>query len=231
MVTIDQNVTLAAAGDMTAFEELYRQYHRFVYALCLRMTRNVARAEDLTQDVFVQLFRKLKTFRGDASFTTWLHRLTVNEVLMHFRKQSVKAERPTEESTTPIRAVAGTENPARLSVIDCISLDEAIKQLPPDYRTVFIMHDVEGYEHQQIGRIRGCTASTSKSQLHKARMRLRCLLKKQTAPHTPELPLTPWLSVFNSGWPAELNEVAGIAPCGLNRRSPRKAHLSNIVGA
>ena len=155
MAAIDQNVRLAAAGDMTAFEELYRQYYRRVYSLCLRMTRNVARAEDLTQDVFIQLLRKLKTFRGEASFTTWLHRLTVNEVLMHFRKSAVRAEQATEDGTAPVRVVAGTENPARMSVIDRISLDEAIKQLPPGYRTVFIMHDVEGYEHQQIGRILG----------------------------------------------------------------------------
>lgn len=181
MVTIDQNVQLAAAGDMTAFEELYRQYNGRVYALCLRMTRNVARAEDLTQDVFVQLFRKLKTFRGEASFSTWLHRLTVNEVLMHFRKSAVRAERGTEDGTAPIRVVPGTENPARMSVIDRMSLDEAIKQLPAGYRAVFIMHDVEGYEHKQIGKILGCAVGTSKSQLHKARMRLRSLLTKRTS--------------------------------------------------
>lgn len=181
MVMIDKNVRLAAAGDMAAFEQLYRQYYRRVYSLCLSMTRNVSRAEDLTQDVFVRLFRKLKTFRGESSFATWLHRLTVNEVLMHFRKSAVRAERTTEDGAAPIRVVAGTENPARMSVIDRLSLNEAIKQLPPGYRTVFIMHDVEGYEHEQIGEILGCAVGTSKSQLHKARMRLRSLLRKRTS--------------------------------------------------
>ncbi len=182
MVTADQNVLLAAAGDMAAFEELYRRYHRRVYSLCLRMTRNVSESEDLTQSVFVQLFRKLKTFRGESSFATWLHRLTVNEVLMHFRKPAVRAERTTEDGTIPTRVVVGTENPDQMSLVDRISLDEAIRQLSPGYRAVFILHDVEGYEHQQIGRILGCAVGTSKSQLHKARMKLRRLLKKRAAP-------------------------------------------------
>ncbi|MGH9961599.1 MAG: RNA polymerase sigma factor, partial [Pyrinomonadaceae bacterium] len=91
MVTVDRNVELAAAGNMAAFEELYRRHNRRVYSLCLRMTRSVSEAEDLTQDVFVQLFRKLNTFRGESSFATWLHRLAVNEVLMHFRKPAVRA--------------------------------------------------------------------------------------------------------------------------------------------
>jgi RNA polymerase sigma-70 factor (ECF subfamily) len=181
MLTIDQNVRLAADGDLTAFEELYRQHYRRVFSLCLRMTRNGARAEDLTQDVFVQVFRKLKTFRGEASFTTWLHRLTVNEVLMHFRKSAVRVEQTTEYGTAPAEIVLGTENPAQMSVIDRISLDEAIKQLPPGYRTVFILHDLVGYEHEEIRKILGCAVGTSKSQLHKARMRLRRLLRKRTS--------------------------------------------------
>jgi RNA polymerase sigma-70 factor (ECF subfamily) len=179
MVTIDQNVQLAAAGDMAAFEELYRRYHRRVYGLCLRMTQRVSDAEDLTQNVFIQLFRKLRTFRGESSFTTWLHRLTVNEVLMHFRKNAVKKERTTEDGTTPIQIVRGTQNPARMSVVDRIALDEAVGRLAPGYRAVFILHDVEGYEHEQIGKILGCAVGTSKSQLHKARLKLRRLLREQ----------------------------------------------------
>jgi len=180
MFTVDPNVQLAANGDVTAFEELYRSYNRRVYRLCLRMTRNVSEADDLTQDVFVQLFRKLKTFRGEASFSTWLHRLTVNEVLMHFRKAAVRAERTVEDP--PTQVVVGTENWARMSLLDRISLDEAITQLAPGYRAVFVLHDVEGYEHEQIGKMLGCAVGTSKSQLHKARMRLRRLLKKKTPP-------------------------------------------------
>lgn len=180
MFTVDPNVKLAADGDVTAFEELFKTYHRRVYSLCLRMTRNVSEADDLTQDVFVQLFRKLKTFRGEASFSTWLHRLTVNEVLMHFRKAATRPRRSMEDPPTQI--VGGTENWARMSLLDRLSLDEALTQLPPGYRAVFVLHDVEGYEHNQIGKMLGCAVGTSKSQLHKARLKLRRLLKKQAPP-------------------------------------------------
>jgi RNA polymerase sigma-70 factor (ECF subfamily) len=181
MFTVDPNVELAAAGDMTAFEELYKSHYRRVYSLCARMTRSVSQAEDLTQEVFIQVFRKLKTFRGESSFATWLHRLTVNEVLMHFRKPVVKMERATEDvaNLIEIERVFGT--PARISLLDHLSLKEAIQELAPGYRTVFILHDVAGYEHEQIGQILGCAAGTSKSQLHKARLKLRQLLTKQTS--------------------------------------------------
>src|ERR1044071_538711 len=101
MARLDRTVQLAADGDMDAFEELYKDHHRRVYSLCLRMTRNASDAEDLTQHVFVQLFRKLKTFRGESSFTTWLHRLTVNEVLMYFRKRAARPQETTEDGALP----------------------------------------------------------------------------------------------------------------------------------
>ena len=185
----DPDVQLAADGNIEAFEQVYRRYHRRVFQLCLHMTRNVTESEDLTQDVFVQLFRKICTFRGEASFTTWLHRLTVNVVLMHFRKPIVRKEETTEDGTVPVRVVIGTENPARMSLTDRLSLDEAVKQLAPGYRAVLILHDVEGYEHQQIAEILGCSTGTSKSQLHKARLKLRLLLRKQTTPGLCPQPL------------------------------------------
>jgi RNA polymerase sigma-70 factor (ECF subfamily) len=171
----------AGQGDMSAFEELYRRHYRRVYSLCLRMTQNVSEAEDLAQEAFVQLFRKIGSFRGESAFTTWLHRLTVNQVLMHFRKRSVRDEKTTEEGETPDQTVMGTENPNRMPVVDRIALDNAIAQLPRGYRTVFVLHDVEGYEHEEIGRMLGCAVGTSKSQLHKARMKLRNLLKRQSS--------------------------------------------------
>ena len=179
-MTVDRDAQRAAVGDMDAFEKIYRRYHQRVYSHCLRMVRNSGEAEDLTQEVFVQLFRKIHTFRGDSSFTTWLHRLTVNQVLMYFRKPVVKSEKTTEDGTTPIRIVRGTENPSRMVLIDRIALDQAIAQLPPGYRVVFILHDIEGYEHEQIGKILGCAVGTSKSQLHKARLRLRQFLTRRT---------------------------------------------------
>ena len=169
----------AASGDLAAFEELYDRHNRRVYSLCLRMTQNVAEAEDLAQEAFIQLFRKIGSFRGESAFTTWLHRLTVNQVLMHFRKRGVRLEQTTDDGETPVQVVAGTENPNSMPVVDRIALDRAIGQLPPGYRTVFILHDVEGHEHEEIARMLGCSVGTSKSQLHKARMKLRMLLRQQ----------------------------------------------------
>jgi RNA polymerase sigma-70 factor (ECF subfamily) len=169
----------ASGGDMAAFEELYQRHNRRVYSLCLRMTQNVSEAEDLAQEVFIQLFRKIGSFRGESAFTTWLHRLTVNQVLMHFRKRSVKLEQTTEEGETPVQVVVGTANPNQMPVVDRIALDKAISQLPPGYKTVFLLHDVEGHEHEEVARMLGCSVGTSKSQLHKARMKLRRLLRQQ----------------------------------------------------
>ncbi len=171
----------AGEGDMKAFEELYQRHNRRVYSVCLRMTHNVPEAEDLAQEAFIQLFRKIGSFRGDSAFTTWLHRLTVNQVLMHFRKKSVKLERTTEEGETPVQTVHGTENPNKMPVLDRISLDRAIQKLPPGYRKVFVLHDVEGHEHGEIAKMLGVAEGTSKSQLHKARMKLRGLLKQSSA--------------------------------------------------
>jgi len=195
-MTVDLDAQLAATGDMDAFENLYRRHHNRVYLLCLRMIRNTTQAEDLAQEVFIQLFRKINTFRGDSSFSTWLHRLTVNLVLMHFRKPNVRSERTTEDGTLPLRMVTGTENPSRMALIDRISLDHAISQLAPGYRAVFILHDVEGYEHEQISRMLGCAVGTSKSQLHKARLKLRKLLTTQKPDNCR---LNPPVVSFNPG--------------------------------
>lgn len=179
----DFDLTRAAAtGDMAAFEEIYTRHHRRVYSICLRMLQNTSEAEDLTQDVFIQLYRKVGSFRGDSAFTTWLHRMTVNQVLMHFRKRTVKFEKTTEEGETPVQIVTGTSNPERMRIVDKIALDSAIEQLPPGYKNVFVLHDVEGFEHEEVARILGCSVGTSKSQLHKARLKLQKLLKKKANP-------------------------------------------------
>jgi RNA polymerase sigma-70 factor (ECF subfamily) len=170
---------LAADGDMAAFEQLYERHQRRVYSLCLRMTGNVAEAEDLAQEAFIQLYRKIGSFRGESAFTTWLHRLTVNQVLMHFRKKGVRLEQTTDDGDVPVQVVKGTENPNQMPVIDRIALERAIAKLPPGYRAVFVLHDVEGHEHEEIAKLLGCSVGTSKSQLHKARMKLRSLLKRR----------------------------------------------------
>lgn len=179
----DFDLTQAAAkGDMVAFEEIYQRHHRRVYSICLRMLQNTYEAEDLTQDVFIQLYRKIGSFRGDSAFTTWLHRMTVNQVLMHFRKRNVKYEKTTEEGETPEQVEIGTGNPFKMPIVDKIALENAIEQLPPGYKNVFVLHDVEGFEHEEVARILGCSVGTSKSQLHKARLKLRKLLKKKANP-------------------------------------------------
>lgn len=192
-MTIDPDVQLAAAGDTDAFERIYRRHHPRVYALCLRMLRNSSQAEDLAQEVFIQLYRKLHTFRGEALIGTWLHKLTVNQVLMHFRKPIVKSERTADDETTPVQIAKGTANPNRMAVIDRIALNEAIAKLAPGYRMVLLLHDVEGYEHEQIGKMLGCAVGTSKSQLHKARTRLRELLTVRPQPEqkSSKVRLTP----------------------------------------
>jgi RNA polymerase sigma-70 factor (ECF subfamily) len=172
----------AAKGNMVAFEELYQRHHRRVYSICLRMLQNASEAEDLTQDVFIQLYRKIGSFRGDSAFTTWLHRMTVNQVLMHFRKRTVKFEKTTEEGETPVQIVSGTENPFKMPIVDKIAIENAIEQLPAGYKKVFVLHDVEGFEHEEVARILGCSVGTSKSQLHKARLKLRKLLQKKANP-------------------------------------------------
>ena len=179
----DFELTKAAAkGNMAAFEEVYNRHHRRVYSICLRMLQNATEAEDLTQDVFIQLYRKIGSFRGDSAFTTWLHRLTVNQVLMHFRKRNVKFEKTTEEGETPVQIVPGTENSRKMPIVDKIALEHAIAQLPNGYRNVFVLHDIEGYEHEEVARLLGCSVGTSKSQLHKARLKLRKLLKRKAPP-------------------------------------------------
>src|SRR5499427_4948885 len=120
----------AAEGDMDAFEQLYQRHNRRVYSLCLRMTGSVSEAEDLAQEVFIQLFRKIGSFRGESAFTTWLHRLTVNQVLMHFRKRSVRSELTTDDGEMPDSIDPETLNPEAMPIVDRIGLENAIAQLP-----------------------------------------------------------------------------------------------------
>ena len=175
----------AKKGDAYAFQALYDKHKRRVYSLCLRMTSNTAEAEDLTQEAFLQLYRKIGTFRGESAFSTWLHRLSVNVVLMHLRKKSlpvVSLEETTQpgEEDTPKKDF-GADDLNLAGSIDRLQLQKAVDDLPPGYRTIFVLHDVEGYEHNEIAAIVGCSIGNSKSQLHKARMKLRDLLRMNRA--------------------------------------------------
>ena len=176
-------IARARHGDAGAFEYLYKAHCRHVYSVCLRMIRNPAEAEDLTQQTFLQVFRKIGTFRGESAFSTWLHRMTVNVVLMRLRKKSLPAA-SLEETTEPDEETGGPRKDfgapdLRLSgAVDRVNLERSIEKLPPGYRTVFVLHDVQGFEHNEIAGIMGCSVGNSKSQLHKARTRLRELLQE-----------------------------------------------------
>src|SRR5580698_5379221 len=180
-LTEAEAIRRAQQGDAEAFEHLYRLHSRRVYALCLRMLGNTAEAEDLAQEAFLQLFRKIATFRGESAFSTWLHRMAVNVVLMKLRRKSghesslEQMTEPDEESGTPRRDF-GTADLALVGSLDRINLQRAVEQLPPGYKAIFVLHDVQGYEHNEIAEIMGCSIGNSKSQLHKARVRLRELL-------------------------------------------------------
>jgi RNA polymerase sigma-70 factor, ECF subfamily len=166
-------------ADQELFHELYQKHHRRVYSLCLRMTQDISDAEDLTQEVFVQLFRTVGSFRGDSAFTTWLHRLTVNHVLMYFRKHKrrLQSEQLTENGEMPAQGAVGNK-PTNL--VDRILLSEVMAKLPDGYREAVILHDIHGLEHKEIARRKGRTEGTSKSQLHKARVVLRALITQPT---------------------------------------------------
>lgn len=171
----------AKQGDAEAFEFLYNLHKRRVYSLCLRMTGNVASAEDLTQEAFLQLFRKIGTFRGESAFSTWLHRMAVNVVLMQLRKKGLPVV-PIEETTEgeeegTVRKEPGAPDERLAGSIDRLQIQRAVDELPPGYRTIFVLHDVQGYEHNEIAELVGCSIGNSKSQLHKARIKLRELLR------------------------------------------------------
>jgi RNA polymerase sigma-70 factor, ECF subfamily len=167
----------AQGGDHYAFAQLYSSHKRRIYSLCLRMVGNVAEAEDLTQEAFLQLHRKIATFRGDSAFSTWLHRLAINVVLMHLRKKGLsvisldEAMEPTPEEG-PGRSF-GAPDLALTGSIDRLALERAISDLPAGYRLIFVLHDIEGYEHNEIATMLDCSIGNSKSQLHKARLKLR----------------------------------------------------------
>jgi RNA polymerase sigma-70 factor (ECF subfamily) len=174
----NEAIRLAQEGNSEGFERLYRLHSRRVYSLCLHMSKDPLEAEDFTQDAFLQAFRKIQSFRGDSLFSTWLHRLTVNIVLMGFRQRkrpkislddalelNEESRKPTVEFSRPDLTLNG--------LIDRINLVKAINQLPRGCKKMLLLHDIQGYKHDEISRMVGCSVENSKSQLHRARMRLR----------------------------------------------------------
>jgi RNA polymerase sigma-70 factor (ECF subfamily) len=183
-LTEAQAISKAKDGDADAFEYLYKAYCKRVYGVCLRMIKNPAEAEDLTQQAFLQLFRKIGTFRGESSFSTWLHRVTVNVVLMHLRRKKPTGilaedfEGHSSNGEGPREHVSS--DTSMLGAIERLNLMRAIRKLPSGYKKLFLLHDVIGYEHGEIATLVGCSTGCSKSQVHKARKRLRRLLLGET---------------------------------------------------
>lgn len=177
-----QAIAGCVSGDPEAFEVLYNMHKHRVYSLCLRMVHNPEEAEDLTQEAFMQLFRKIGTFRGDSAFSTWMHRLTVNIILMRIRKKGldlVPLEQDRDDEQDLPKKEYGSEDIELLGLVDRITLEKAIAALPKGYKTVFVLHDIEGYEHNEIAEMIGCSIGNSKSQLFKARLKLRAYLKNR----------------------------------------------------
>jgi len=174
-------VKRAQEGDGEAFAALFHAHKARVYSICVRMTNNTAQAEDLTQDAFLQVFRKLSTFKGNSALSTWLYRIAVNTVLMHFRKKALKQvslDEPSSHDAKQVRREYGGRDGRLAGSVDRIALTRAIKDLPAGYRRIFLLHEVEGYEHQEIARLLDCSVGNSKSQLHKAKLRIREFLSQ-----------------------------------------------------
>jgi RNA polymerase sigma-70 factor (ECF subfamily) len=173
-------VRRAQAGDEDAFSELYVQNKKRVYSICMRLVRDPSLAEDLSQEAFLQLHRKLGSFRGESAFTTWLHRLTVNVVLMYLRKRVLPICSLDQLMTSVPEEHAGrgfgTRDLTQAGVVDRLAINRALAALAPGYRNIFLLHDVHGYQHHEIASMEDCTLGNSKSQLHKARRALRTAL-------------------------------------------------------
>jgi RNA polymerase sigma-70 factor, ECF subfamily len=173
-------VQRAQGGDEQAFATLFELHKKRVYSVCLLMTKDVAEAEDLTQEAFLQVFRTIGSFRGEAAFSTWLYRIAVNTVLMKLRRQKsrtiVSLNEPVSPESPSLSHDIGMKDPRLTGTIDRIALLRAIEALPEGCRTVFALHEIEGYQHHEIARLLHCSIGNSKSQLHKAKLKMRDLL-------------------------------------------------------
>lgn len=180
----DDVLARAQAGDEDAFSKLYMQHKKRVFCICMNMVHNNAQAEDLMQETFLQVHRKLATFRAESAFTTWLHRITVNIVLMHLRKRALHVvsldEMITNVPGEHFGRVVGTRDLAQVGAIDRVAINRAARNLAPGYRSIFMLHDVQGFQHSEIAAILNCSLGCSKSQLHKARRVLRCALSTRS---------------------------------------------------
>jgi RNA polymerase sigma-70 factor, ECF subfamily len=170
---------LITEAEKLSFEDIYNKYYKMVYNVCLRMTTNHADAEDLTQETLLKAGMMKHRYRGESTFSSWLYRIAVNQVLMYFRKGRTRKEIVTDPMALPDRFDPNTSRQRSEELAKIIDISSAVEDLPPGYRKILLLHDVEGYEHHEIARILNINIGTSKSQLHKARMSVRKILKEQ----------------------------------------------------
>ena len=182
-------IRAAQHGDPAGFQELYEKYRNYVYSICLRMTRDPGLSEDLAQDVFLHIWRKIASFKGAALFRTWLYRVTVNIVLLYFRRHKNVAL-PLDNDTLPATELRMIEMFAHPDLEANLSLQETLGSLTPRYRSVLVLHDVHGYRHRDISQLLGITSGASRSQLHKARVKVRIALGKAQPRKNSELQLS-----------------------------------------
>lgn len=177
-------VQRAQCGDQEAFAMLFQLHKKRVYSVCLQMTKDVADAEDLTQEAFLQVFRNVNSFRGDSAFSTWLYRIAVNTVLMKLRRRKtppiLSLDEPVSAESPSLKRDVGKADPNLSGAVDRIALRRAIEELPLGCRQIFDLHEVQGYQHHEIARQLQCSIGNSKSQLHKAKMKMRDLLFPKT---------------------------------------------------
>ena len=193
----------AQSGDEQAFAALFHFYKKRVYSVCLSMTKDIAEAEDLTQEAFLQVFRSVGSFRGESAFSTWLYRVAVNTVLMKLRRRKalpvLSLDEPVSSESPSLRREIGKADPHLSGTIDRIALRRAMHELPDGCRKIFVLHEVEGYQHNEIAQMLDCSIGNSKSQLHKAKMKMRDLLfpkrrilRRAAANHTSANPSPEW---------------------------------------
>jgi len=196
-------VRRAQSGDEQAFAALFQQHKSRVYSVCLLMTKDVAEAEDLTQEAFLQVFRTVGSFRGDAAFSTWLYRVAVNTVLMKLRRRKappmISLDEPVSPESPSLQRDFGKDDPDLTGLIDRIALRRALRELPEGCRTIFGLHEVEGYQHHEIAELLDCSIGNSKSQLHKAKLKMRDLL-------------FPKRRILRRRKPVNLTSEAGLSP-------------------
>ncbi len=213
-------VQRALEGDADAFATLFQLHKGRVYAVCLRMTNNTADADDLTQEAFIQAFRKLATFRGESALSTWLHRVAVNTALMHFRRHPLAHASLDQPPDAECGKREIGQPDARLNdSLDRIALSRALEALPAGYRTIFELHEIGGYGHREIAKLLRCSVGNSKSQLHKAKQRIReCLVSRRHLARQME-------RVMKEGWSRKATEEAG-EPVLPARTSVSRARLA-----